>query len=240
MQPIAFCSRCRGMRVGWNTRYVIHCLLCRHWIYKSARASALTLAVALVIVAFPTPTGIGFGSLQAAADTTSQQPTVMQASLVPALPMPATNGLSPVAVAAIDGMLVKYDPQKDHRERVARAIVTSSRKYNLDSRLVASILIVESRADHHAISQAHSVGLMQIHLPTWGPLADKQGIDLFKIEDNVDLGARILKGYISQYGVWDGVAHYTGRTDAPESQQISDDYVRKVQKVYGFTPPVEN
>jgi soluble lytic murein transglycosylase-like protein len=242
MQPIAFCSRCRGMRVGWNTRYVIHCLRCRHWIYKSAKASALTLAVALVIVAFPVPTGIGFASLQPveASNSNVQQPTVMQASLVPVIPIPTASGVSPVAVAAIDSMLAKYDAQKQHRDRVARAIVVSSRKYNLDSRLVAAVLIVESRADPHAISEAHSVGLMQIHLPTWGPLADKQGIDLFKIEDNVDLGSRILKGYISQYGVWEGVAHYTGRTDSPESQQVSDDYVRKVQKVFGFTPPVEN
>src|SRR5437867_11908247 len=134
-------------------------------------------------------------------------------------------------------MLARYDVDGEKRNRVARAIVTSSRKYNLDPRLVASVMIVESRADPHAISERHSIGLMQIHLATWGPIADKQGINLFKIEDNVDLGARILKGYIGQYGLWEGVAHYTGCTDTPESRQTAGDYVRKVQKVYGFTPP---
>ena len=105
---------------------------------------------------------------------------------------------------------------------------------------MASVIIVESRVDPHAISESHAIGLMQIHLPTWGRVADKQGIDLFKIEDNVDLGARILKGYISQYGLWEGVAHYTGWTDAPESQQTAENYVRKVQKIFGFTPPPED
>jgi len=94
---------------------------------------------------------------------------------------------------------------------------------------VASILIVESRADQFAVSGANSVGLMQIHLPTWGQLAVKQGINLFKVEDNIELGARILSGYINTYGLWGGVAHYNGYTDDPQSSE----YVQKVQKIYG-------
>ena len=34
MQPIAFCNRCRGMKVGWNRRYILHCLMCRDWIVE--------------------------------------------------------------------------------------------------------------------------------------------------------------------------------------------------------------
>ena len=64
-------------------------------------------------------------------------------------------------------------------------------------RLVASIIIVESRANPFAISESDSVGIMQIHLPTWGRSPTEQGINLFKIEDNVDLGVRILSGYIA-------------------------------------------
>ena len=30
---------------------------------------------------------------------------------------------------------------------------------------------------------------MQIHLPTWGLTADREDINLFKIEDNIDFGA---------------------------------------------------
>ncbi|HTF43985.1 MAG TPA: lytic transglycosylase domain-containing protein, partial [Terriglobales bacterium] len=97
--------------------------------------------------------------------------------------------------------------------------------------------IVESGANPFAVSESDAVGIMQIHLPTWGPLADKQGINLFKIEDNADLGVRILSGYIRTYGVWGGVAHYLGQTDDPESQRAAAEYVQKVQKIYGFNPP---
>jgi soluble lytic murein transglycosylase-like protein len=228
MQPIAFCSRCRGMRVGWNRRYVFHCLVCRQWMYKSVKSFLLATTVVGIIFAFPAPVG---NSL--AADPMDTQPSVMQASLVPVIPLPVAK-VSP-AVTAIDAMLAKYDVQEEKRARVAKAIVASSRKYNLDSRLVASVMIVESRVDPYAISAAHAIGLMQIHLPTWRGIADRQGIDLFKIEDNIDLGARILKGYIAQYGLWDGVAHYTGSGDSPEIQQAVSDYVHKVQKVYGYS-----
>jgi len=193
----------------------------------------LATAVLFAIFAFPVPTGIGVADVSASPES---QPPVLQASLVPVLSRPAPAGPSPAAVAAIDSMLTKYNIRQAQRDRVARAIVSSSRKYNLDSKLVASVVIVESRVDPHAISEAHSIGLMQIHLPTWGSVADKQGIDLFKIEDNVDLGTKILKGYISKFGLWAGLAHYNGSTDAPESQQASNDYVRKVQRIYGYSP----
>jgi soluble lytic murein transglycosylase-like protein len=223
------------MKVGWNGRYIFHCLVCLQWVFKSVRLSALATAVLVIIFAFPIPTGIGVADVSASSEV---QPAVLQASLVPVsvLSRSTTPAVSPAAVAVIDSMLAKYNIRQTQRERVARAVVASSRKYNLDSKLVASIVIVESGVDPHAISEAHSIGLMQIHLPTWGSVADKQGIDLFKIEDNVELGSKILKGYISKFGLWDGVAHYTGSTDAPESQQAAADYVRKVQKIYGYVP----
>src|SRR5204862_1500354 len=109
------------------------------------------------------------------------------------------------AVANMNAFLEKYKVDVGQRPRIAGAIVTSARKYNVDPRLVASIMIVESRANPFAISGADSIGIMQIHLPTWGNTADKEGINLFKIEDNVDFGVRILKDYIRRFGLWEGV-----------------------------------
>jgi soluble lytic murein transglycosylase-like protein len=227
------------MKIGWNQRYVLHCLFCKQWIHRSFKLSALSSAVVLSIIAFPISTEIGFAS-QAQEQVPAAKPAIMEASLVPAISLPSTASHNAAAVGAIDTLLAKYDIERERRDRVANAIVTSSRKHNLDARLVASVMIVESRGDAHAISDRKSVGLMQIHLPTWGRIADKRGIDLFKVEDNVDLGAEILKGYISQYGMWDGVAHYTGQTDSPESRQMAADYVHKVQRIYGFNPPEGN
>src|SRR5262249_27630804 len=124
---------------------------------------------------------------------------------------------------------------KAHRSQVAASIVASAKKYNLDARLIGSIVIVESRANPFAISDKDSVGMMQIHLPTWGQTAVREGINLFKIEDNVDFGARILKNYVRQFGLWEGVKRYKGWIpDDPASQQSADDYVARVQRVYGL------
>jgi soluble lytic murein transglycosylase-like protein len=110
-------------------------------------------------------------------------------------------------------------------------------KYNVDPKLVTSVVIVESGANPFAVSGSNAVGIMQIHLPTWGFVAEQQGINLFKIEDNADLGVRILSGYIKSYGEWGGVAHYLGQTDEPASQRAAAEYVQKVQKVYGMKQP---
>jgi len=77
---------------------------------------------------------------------------------------------------------------------------------------------------------------MQIHLGTWGAIADKENINLFRVEDNVEFGVRILRDYIRASDTWEGVARYRGKTDAPQSQQTALEYVQKVQRIYGFTP----
>jgi soluble lytic murein transglycosylase-like protein len=109
------------------------------------------------------------------------------------------------AVRSIESFLKQYGVEQGHLGRVAESIVRSAKKYNLDPRLIASIIIVESRANPFAISGKDSIGLMQIHIPTWGRTADNEGVNLFKIEDNIDFGARILRDYIRRSGLWDGV-----------------------------------
>jgi len=153
----------------------------------------------------------------------------MEAGLVP---IPAA------AVDALDGFLDRHKVQKTHRARIARAIIASSRKYDTDPRLVASIMIVESGANPFAISSADSIGVMQIHLHTWGQTADKEDINLFKIEDNVDFGVRILKDYIKRFGLWEGVKRYKGWYGNPTSENNADEYVRKVQRIYRPPPQV--
>ena len=96
-------------------------------------------------------------------------------------------------------------------------------------------MIIESRGNAFAISGANAVGIMQIHLPTWGQTAVREGINLFRIEDNIDFGARILKNYIRQFGLWAGVKRYNGFVaDDPTSDQSAQQYVAKVQQVYEF------
>jgi hypothetical protein len=224
MQAIAFCTRCRGMRVGWNCRYIEHCLICKEWITKSSKLLILTVFVAVIIFAFPTPAALVF----------SGQPMelpIQQAGFAPSIP----SVMDP-AVNSIESFLKGYgvvDPT--HRSRVAESIVSAGRKHNLEPRLIASIVIVESRANPFAISSKDSIGIMQIHLPTWGKTADREGVNLFKIEDNIDFGARILRDYVRKSGMWDGVKRYKGWfPDSPESESSALEYVAKVQGIYGI------
>jgi soluble lytic murein transglycosylase-like protein len=222
MQSFAFCNRCRGMKVGWNRRYVRHSLFCRELLAKTIKSTVLTGLLSSFVFAFPVSTAVA-----------------------PALPQlvswdvyAASPAVDAKKTAVIEKMLEDHRVYREHLSRVAQAIVVSSNKYMVDPRLVASIVIVESSADPFAVSDAGAVGIMQIHLGTWGDLADRENIKLFKIEDNVDLGVRILRDYIKGSDVWEGVARYRGKTDSPESQATAAEYVQKVQRIYGFTPKV--
>lgn len=222
MDPVTFCNRCRGLKVGWNRRYVLHSLACQEWISKSSKLLVLTGLLSLFICAFPVPTAV-----------VADSPEIKTAGVSSALPAHPLKDLN----SHVTRMLASY--VSDHKEqlpRVVRAIMASSQKYKIDPKLIASIVIVESGADPFAVSSAESVGIMQIHLPTWGRIADKENINLFKIEDNVDFGVRILRGYIRRGDVWGAVARYLGAGDSPESQRAAQAYVRKVQRIYGLDP----
>lgn len=228
MQPIAFCNRCRGMKVGWNKRYILHCLACQEWVSKSYKLLILTAVLSSFVFAFPVTTGVVL--------TDPSSPRIARPGVIAVaarlVPLPKKGDIS----ATVEKMLAGYVVEKDRLVRVTQAIMASSLKYHVDPKLVASIVIVESGANPFAVSEADSVGVMQIHLGTWGKTADTENINLFKIEDNVDFGVRILRDYIASNGIWEGVARYRGRLATPESQQEADDYVRKVQGIYGVIP----
>jgi len=213
------------MKVGYNKRYVFHCLLCRNWIPRTSKLLILSAVLLSFIFKYPVSTGVLLKDI-----SQPEQGGVLEASFMP--PVPESG-----QVASINELLARYGVDPSQRDRVAKAIAASSLKYKVDPKLVTSVVIVESGANPFAVSNSDAVGIMQIHLPTWGILADQQGINLFKIEDNADLGVRILSGYIKSYGVWGGVAHYLGQKDDPESRRAAAEYVQKVQKVYGINPP---
>ena len=137
------------------------------------------------------------------------------------------------AISSIDSFLKKFNVDNARRKRVAQAIVRSSHSHNVDARLIASILIVESRGNPFAISHSDAVGIMQIHVPTWSRTVDEEGINLFKIEDNIDFGVRILEQYVKQYGRDEGIKRYNGWiVGDSESEQNAEAYLQRVQRVY--------
>jgi len=209
------------MTVGWNRRYILHCVRCREWTSKSSKLLMLSILVSVLVFTIQAPSALLFSGQ--ALQPPFHSP-VVRASVV---------SLQNSAVSAVEAFLERHQVNGSHTGRVAEAIVKSSRKYHIDSRLIASIMIVESRANPFAISGRESVGIMQIHLPTWGETADQEGINLLKVEDNIDFGVRILKQYVDRYGLWQGVKRYKGwNPDNPVSTSNADEYVEKVQRIY--------
>jgi soluble lytic murein transglycosylase-like protein len=182
----------------------------------------LTVLLSVLVLGFPTPSAFVFSGHSPAQG-------VQEAGF----DLPLLAAIDP-AVRSMKTFLKRYNVDEVHCDRIASAIVKSSRKYDLDPKLVASIIIVESRANPFAISHLDSIGIMQIHLPTWGVTAEEEGINLFKIEDNVDFGVRILKDYVRRFGLWEGVKRYNGLSaEKPDSTQGAEDYLAKVQNIYG-------
>ena len=70
---------------------------------------------------------------------------------------------------------------------------------------------------------------MQIHVPTWGALVESEQINLFRIEDNIDLGTRILADYTERHGLSDGLMRYLG---APEPTDDAINYVARIEGIY--------
>ena len=224
MEPIAFCNRCRGIKVGWNRRYIAHCLLCRQWLAKSFKTTVLTSLFSSFVFVYPVPSAVA--------------PPLPTVAMTPAAAFANAAAQRAENTAAVEKLLVRHGVDKERLPRVVGAIMASSTRHGVDPRLVASIVIVESGANPYAVSEADAIGLMQIHLGTWGEKADKENVNLFRVEDNVEFGVRILREYIRASNTWEGVARYRGKTDAPESQQAALEYVQKVQRIYGFTPKI--
>jgi hypothetical protein len=216
---ITFCSRCRGMKSGWNRRYMTHCLICKKGLRYSSRLVSVAMLTSTLLFALP----------ERSESVSSEQslPTL----IIPQLAVPS---ISPT-VLSVEDFLRRNDVREDICARLAESIVSSAKKYHLDAKLIASITIVESRGNPLAISNKAAVGVMQIHIPTWGDTAAREDLNLFKIEDNIDLGSRILKTYVGQSGLWNGVKRYNGFIPGdPESEQSAQAYADKVQQIYGL------
>lgn len=220
---IAFCSRCRGM--NWKKRYISHWLLCKQWMGSSSRVAGLVIITATWMLVFPES-----GTTVVSAQRFEQpaQKTSVQAAVTPVSR----------EVRSIEAFLKRHKVAEANRSRLAESIVASAKKHNLNPKLLASIMIVESRGNPFAISGQAAVGVMQIHLPTWGDTADREDINLFRIEDNVDFGARILENYVRRFGMWGGVKRYNGFIPGdPVWEESAQRYLTKVQDVYEFQQP---
>jgi len=78
-------------------------------------------------------------------------------------------------------------------------------EFGLSPRLLAAVVFVESSCRANAVSGRASVGLLQVNPLVWG-----HKDELKDPEKNMKIGAKILKTYISRYGVVEGLHAYNG------------------------------
>lgn len=90
-------------------------------------------------------------------------------------------------------------------------IARSAQSVQLDARLLAAAIAVESGCNQYATSSKGAIGLCQIVPRVWKGTYDFENrYNLLNREDNIHVGASILAGLIKQYGTTAGLHHYNG------------------------------
>ncbi|MEW5975716.1 MAG: lytic transglycosylase domain-containing protein [Acidobacteriota bacterium] len=206
---IVFCPKChRSMFVGLNYRYVGHLL--RH---TAINKLFILVAVAALISFSPSSISIMSAKKVGYASFVSEE-HYRQERLV-------------------QSVLKKHsDMPRDEIAKLSKIIVRQASEKKLDPRLVASVIVVESRGNALAISQSKSVGVMQIHLPTWRSVIDFTEKNPFDPEVNVDIGTTILADYLKRYKTLEAaLAAYEGSHISEENQ-----YAARVLQIYQGKP----
>lgn len=108
-----------------------------------------------------------------------------------------------------------------HKPHTLRQLVTAvAIRQGLDPRLVKAVISVESSWKPSALSSKGAIGLMQVHLPTWGHKWSKK--ELLTPEKNLFAGTEILKKYLNESRSLDEALHkYSGG---------AKDYASKVKR----------
>ncbi len=204
-QRIIFCNRCRrSMFVGLNRRYLMH--LSRH---TAVNKLLILFAVLLLMSVAPSTISIMSAKKVSLADFVSEEEYKQE--------------------EIVHSTLRRYSEiGSDQINKLTKIIVRNAKDKKLDPKLVAAIIVVESRGNPTAVSNAKSVGLMQIHIPTWGSVIDFTERNPFDPEVNIDLGTTILADYVKRYRDLDtALAAYEGTHNPTASE-----YLTKVMNVY--------
>lgn len=111
-------------------------------------------------------------------------------------------------------------------------IAEESIKDNLDPKILAATVAVESACDPMAVSRRGALGLTQVMPKIWSSKFDfEHSVNLLNPQDNLHAGATILSELIKQYGVSEGIRRYQGLgEDCPTCDNA---YVPKILTLAG-------
>jgi len=202
---IVFCEKChRSMFVGPNRRYAYH--LVKH---AAINKLLILLAVLGIISFYPSSISImsakKTGSTYYVSETEFREEKIVQATLR--------------RFSNING---------EDLSRLTKMIVRHALEKQVDPKLVAAIIVVESSCNPLAISGSKSVGIMQIHMPTWSTVVDFTEKNPFDPEVNIQIGTGILANYLKRSkDLESALLAYEGSHDVVDSE-----YLAKVLDVY--------
>lgn len=84
-------------------------------------------------------------------------------------------------------------------------------KVEIDPRVLAATIAVESACNQYATSAKGAIGLMQVVPRVWKDKYNfEHDFNLLNPTDNITVGAEILSGLIKQYGAVNGLRRYNG------------------------------
>ena len=119
----------------------------------------------------------------------------------------------------------------DADSKLITDIATEAINDNLDPRILAATVAVESACDPFAVSPRGAIGLTQVVPRVWKAKFDFTHVNLLNPAENLHAGATILSDLIKQYGVAGGVRRYQGTGVACPS--CDDSYVPKILALAG-------
>jgi soluble lytic murein transglycosylase-like protein len=156
-------------------------------------------------------------------------------------PVPPRIG-QPLTPARIDHSIAWEHRQRAYRdaERVARhfyvvhgcnprySALTGREAVNngLPPRLVAAVVLVESRCRADAMSDRGAVGLMQIHARSWN-VSRKQLLDA---DFNMRMGTKILAAYSHEVGTHDALKRYFG-LGSDDGNMTGEQYAEHIESL---------
>lgn len=129
-------------------------------------------------------------------------------------------------------VLSKYNPDLDQHTALALAtkIYQCSDEY-VPFDILTALIVVESNADHKAVSKKGALGLTQVVPHIWVQYSTDDLLNPYK---NIEAGASILRWYSQRYGLMEGLRAYNsgvkGLTDPDASSLFAKKIIRLAQE----------
>jgi soluble lytic murein transglycosylase-like protein len=102
-------------------------------------------------------------------------------------------------------LLRKYNPRLDSVTAFKYAYkIYECSEYPVTPELLTALIVVESSANHVAVSHKGAIGLTQVMPHIWR----FQRKELFDPYRNIEVGSKILKYYIDKHGIKGGLSSY--------------------------------